>query len=330
MKVIELRPIQESTKYVDAIEARIKRVFRDLIYKPLLKELNLPSKTIKNSKEDLMRAMSKGEITYSRGSFRGKFDATTSKELKAIGAVWDKKTKAFKIPMDQIPPDIKSLIGFTGEAYKAKIAQIDKRLAQILPETIAEHVKIEDLFDKSLLEIEKDFQKSINKITVAPKVTAEQRAKIAKEWQLNMDKWIKDFTSEHIQELRETIKKSFYAGNRYENLVKEIQSSYNVSADKASFLARQETNLLTAKYKETRYLDAGSKEYIWGCVNMPKDGSPNQHTPGNVRYYHGILEGKKFRWDDPPITNRNPDRRNNPLEDYNCRCYARPLVNFEE
>ena len=50
-------------------------------------------------------------------------------------------------------------------------------------------------------------------------------------------------------------------------------------------------------------------------------GSPNHP----VREMHKALAGKVFSWDDPPITNEKGDR-NNPGQDYGCRCYARPIV----
>ena len=87
-----------------------------------------------------------------------------------------------------------------------------------------------------------------------------------------------------------------------------------------------------AKYKETKYVAAGVPEYRWGCVKMPHQSSPQAiYKPGDVRYSHGILEGKIFSWNNPPITTPpgEPERRNNPGQDYNCRCFAIPIVRFK-
>jgi SPP1 gp7 family putative phage head morphogenesis protein len=96
-----------------------------------------------------------------------------------------------------------------------------------------------------------------------------------------------------------------------------------VSANKAKFLARQETSLMTTKLKETRYREAGVNEYKWKTVAGSK-----LHP---VRPSHKILEGRIFRWDDPPITTPPGEavRRNNPGQDYNCRCFAQPIVRFK-
>ncbi len=183
-----------------------------------------------------------------------------------------------------------------------------------------------------IIHFEKDFKKTLKNISIAPTLTDGARKRISEDWQENMDLWIKDFTKKEIVNLREKIQKSTFSGNRYETMIKTIKDSYGVTKRKARFLARQETNLLLAKFKETRYTEANINEYIWTCVKMPKDKSPNEHTPGNVRYSHGILDGLTFRWDDPPITTPpgEPARRNNPGQDYNCRCFARPIVKFGE
>lgn len=327
-----LRPIKDDPFLYDKIEKRMKDVFMDKIYLPLLKELKVSSRRkLLNSKRDLIDAMKDGHVTYSDGAFRGKFNASISKELRDIGAVWDRKTSSYKLKQSAIPTDIRYAISMTEIFFKEKLAKIDKKLEQILPEEIARQVKTADIFDQTLWKADQDFQKTLSNITVAPQLTDERRAKIADEWQNNMDLWIKNFTEKQIVELRTKVQDSIFAGNRYESLVRGIQSSYNVTTRKAKFLARQETNLLLAKFKEIRYTDAGVNEYIWGCVHMPKDKNPKQHTLGNVRYSHGILEGKIFRWNDPPVTTAPGEtvRRNNPGQDYNCRCFARPIIRFK-
>ena len=130
------------------------------------------------------------------------------------------------------------------------------------------------------------------------------------------------------------VKENVFAfGNRREALIKKFMESYNVTENKAKVWARQETNLLMAKFKETKYLEAGVEEYEWRCVHMPHQPSPTAiYKPGEVRYSHAILEGKIFSWKNPPVTTRpgEKQRRNNPGQDYQCRCFALPLVRFKK
>jgi SPP1 gp7 family putative phage head morphogenesis protein len=332
-KIRELKPVKISTEDFDEAERRIKELFKREIYFPLLAELREPKSKLENAKPGALEAALRfGKVTFYRGTFSGKFNAEITRELRGLGAKYDRREGTYKLPISQIPSEYRSLIAASDDAFKRMLGRVDERLRKILPEEISDKLKVADAFDSALYKTEKDFIASVKNISIVPKLTPEQRKKIADEWQNNMKLYIADFTKKEIVALREKMQKAVFKGNRYEAAVGVIQKSFGVSADKAKFLARQETALLLTKYKETRYTDAGVHEYKWGCVHMPKDSSPRQHKPGNVRYSHGILEGKIFRWDDPPVTTApgEPVRRNNPGADFNCRCFARPIVRFRE
>lgn len=320
MKVKELRPIKISTEDFEKVEKCIIELFKTELYLPLLKELGYTQKTLKNSNEDLLEALRSGRITFNRGTFSGRFNASISKELKRLGAKWDRQQGTFKILQSSLPIEIRNAIAASEVRFREKIAGIDKKLAQILPDELADKLKVEKFFDTTLWKTDNDFRASVKGITVAPQLTPERRKKIAAEWQNNMKLWIKDWTEKEIKTLRKDVQATVFTGNRYESMVKTIQKSYDVSQTKAKFLARQETSLLMTKFKESRYVDSGVTEYKWGCVS----GSA-KHP---VRPMHKALEGKIFRWDNPPITDEKGNR-NNPGQDYNCRCFARPVVRFK-
>jgi SPP1 gp7 family putative phage head morphogenesis protein len=321
---IQLQPIKESTIDFERMEARIKRVFKEYFYAPLLKELALPSSIISNTRDELYKALQSGRLSYSSGTFSGALNATLTKELKKLGAKWDKKSSTFKLSPNKLPDDMHHAVSISQARYNERIARIDKRLSQFSPAEIADKLKTKDLFQSVIIKTNEKIDKSLKNISVLPELSAKESEQIAEEWAGNMDKWIVNFTEEEIKRLRLDVLESAVAGNRYEALVKTFERSYGVTQNKAKFLARQETGLLMAKFKEARYTKAGIDEYSWHTVA----GSPNHP----VRPSHKILEGKIFRWDTPPITTPpgEPQRRNNPGEDYNCRCYARPIVRFKK
>lgn len=315
----ELPPIRETTEDFDGIEAQIMKIFRKEIYLPLLKELASGERLENAPSDKLTKAIAMGKIRYHRGVFHGRFDTDISKELKRLGAVWDRKNSVWRLPMHRLQPEIKAAIQASEYRFDRVAASIDKKLADILPGKISENVKIAHLFDRTLFRLDKDFEKQMKNITVVPTLTAETRAKVAAGYTENMQRYIADFTEKEIRSLREKVQKSAMAGNRYESLVGSIQKSYGVSQNKAKFLARQETALMMASFKHARYQEAGVLEYRWQCVV----GSPNHP----VRPMHKALNGKVFSWNHPPVTD-SKGRRNNPGEDYNCRCVARPIVKF--
>jgi SPP1 gp7 family putative phage head morphogenesis protein len=324
--MIELKPIRESTEEYDEIEKKIKLLFKKEIYLPILKEFYVSPNVLKNSKEDLIQALQSGRLTYSRGKFSGKLNATLSKELRDMGAVWDRKAKCFSLNLSEMDYDLRDAISASESKFLEKIRSIDKKLAAVLPEQLASKLKIENLFDRTLWKVEKQFQQNVKNITIAPKLTETQSARIAAEWQNNMDLWIRNFTEEQIVKLRKDMQKSVLAGNRYESAVKMIQDSYGVTARKAKFLARQETALLMTKFTETRYQDSGIHEYKWRCVK----GTPlHPVRPMHQELNDRSNKGEIFRFDQPPVD--SPDgSRHNPGQNYNCRCMAIPVIRFKK
>lgn len=332
MKIIRLKPIIEDKSEYDEIEKRIIELFKKEIYEPILKMLNSNNILINSYSIHFLEAIKSGEIYYSKGAFRGKFNSRVSKELIKLGAKFDSKTASYKIKMSDLPFEVRTQVSFAKASFDGKIERINKFLDSNSFEKISEKLKVAKLFDKTLFKVDKEFVKNVENIIVTPKLTSEQREQISREWENNLKLYIKNFTDEQILDLRKKVSENVLAGNRRENLIKTIQESYNVSENKAKFLARQETNLMMAKFKETRYVNAGVPEYEWRCVHMPHQSSPTSiYKPGEVRYSHGILEGKIFSWQNPPVTTppSQPARRNNPGQDYNCRCFAIPVVRFK-
>lgn len=323
MKVIELKPVKISSALWDELEDRIRKAFKEILFLPLMERLDERPGRLENAKGDLQRAIGAGRVTHSGGVFRGKFSAGVSKELKALGAVWD--NGVYRLTLASLPKSIQTAIRLSEDRFLKRLDKIDAVLSQNLPEKIAGKIKTADLFDTALFKVETDLNKTLKSITVPPSLTKDQRERIAAEWSDNMEKYIKGFAEEQVTELRKTVQEAIFKGNRYESLISGIQSSYGVTQRKAKFLARQETNLLMAKFKETRYQSAGVNEYRWRCVV----GSANhQVRPRHKALNDASTKGKTFRFDDPPITTEpgEPERRNNPGEDYNCRCTAIAVV----
>lgn len=328
-KAIILQPLPEPNRQIEEIEKEIVKVFKALIYYPLLRTIKEPKKTLQKNSIDknsaIVEALNSGRITFNRGQFSGRFNAAISKELKALGAQWDRKQRTWKISLSSLPMDLRSAISATSFKFQQKIDKINKILESIVPEELAGKIDFDNLIDKTIYKMEGDFEKSIRGITIAPKITPQQKDAIAKDWTNNLRLYIRDFTKKEIVRLREDVQKSVFAGNRYESMIKTIQKSYGVSQNKAKFLARQETNLLITTYKQIRYEDAGSKEYIWTCVKMPHQHKGQPYHKGDVRYHHAELDGTVQRWDMPPVVNEKGERKH-PGQDFNCRCVARPVI----
>jgi uncharacterized protein with gpF-like domain len=331
---IEFTPIKENDEDYEKIEAAIRDLLRREIYFPIIKELGVDKSAIINSKDGLLEAIRTGRIQFYRGSFSGRFNASISKDLKAMGSQWERKTGTFKLPQSSLPLEVRNAISASLTNFQRKLDALDKKLSQILPEEIADKLKVSDLFDKTIWKVDKELNGSLSKkasaLSIPPQLTDESREKIAEEWQNNLKLEIKDWTQKEIAKLRKDVQASVFAGNRRDAAVKIVKDSHDTSINKAKFLARQETRLLLSKFKQVRYEESGVRSYIWKTVNRPVQAKGGVYVKGMVRHDHAVLDGTTQRWNNPPITNRDTGARNNPGEDYNCRCYAIPVVSFKK
>lgn len=327
MKQLELQAIRETPEYYDKINTEIIELLREHLYLPLIAIIGLKKKVIQNSTDDLLEAIRSGQIFYTRGNFEGKFDASISRSLKQLGAKWDRSHSSWRIKKWDMPIEVVNAIIVSESKFNQVLSKIDDKLAKMVPAEIADKLKIEDLFDTTLWRIEKDFQKSIKGISIAPELSASDRKRMSEEYTKNMQLYVRDFTEKEIVKLRRNIEETAFSGFRYESMITKIKESYGVSVNKARFLAKQETSLLMTKYKQIRYQDAGVNEYKWVCVHMPHQGKNAPYKKGEVRHDHAILNNKIFRWDSPPVVNDKGERKN-PGQDYGCRCTAIPIVRF--
>ena len=328
MIVRKLREVRPPDFEMEAIEKRLKRLFLELVFRPLLNSQGFKDyQKIFNqlpTYPGLELALSSGRLTFHNGTFSGKFNASASKELHQLGASWEASTKTFKLTKDKLPFELIRAVHASEGRFAQKLDKLDASLVQILHKNIWKDFSFSDLFDKAIFRMDKEFRKNVSTISVQPKVTDFQARKISEGWQRNLERDIKTFTEEQIQELREKIKESYFKGDRYGSLVQSIRQSYGVTERKAEFLARNETKGLAAAYQGARYVEAGVPGYHWKAVSGTA-AHPTRHRHRELSEMSD--RGKIFYWNKPPVTTEpgQPVRRNNPGQDYNCRCSAIPV-----
>lgn len=307
MKIFRPSPTKES--YWGDVERRIQKIF-DEVYRDLFK-LTKKEQELYNNNDPLVEALLNAQIAFKDGSFFGQFNSTLTRELRNIGATYDRLNKTWKLPTKELPQNLQMAIvqresmdaALNNKAF-AIIDNID------INKIIADN-SLNNTYERTIRKMGSDIDKTIG-IKVA--MTEAQKSIIADEWSNNLDLYIKGFLEKNVTELRELVYTNVERGQRAENLVKSIESRYSVTKSKAKFLARQETSLLMSKMRETRYKDAGIIKYKWSSSNDSR-----------VRPRHKDLDGKVFFWDSPPIVD-NKGNRKHPGEDFNCRCLAIPII----
>lgn len=95
-------------------------------------------------------------------------------------------------------------------------------------------------------------------------------------------------------------------GVRHEDLAKQIQAKFGNSANRAKLIARDQIGKLYGQVNADRQKELGLTSFVWRTVGDER-----------VRDEHAALEGKTFKYDDPPDGEL-------PGEPINCRCSAEP------
>ncbi|MDR3243277.1 MAG: minor capsid protein [Elusimicrobiota bacterium] len=315
-----LQPIINKPQYWQPLEKELMSVFSEIIYKPIIQ---IASKTLgktwfelSNARTGaLVNAVKNGKLQYTRdGYFDGKLNATLTKELKSIGAKWDKRKKAFYCPRGNLPFEVRQVMGEAEIKFKDTYKNVDDYLYKLkdLVEVGQSGLSFERYFDNAVNGLERDFQQSVRDFSIPPELTDEMRANIASFYSEDMKTYVYKDIRYSIDSIRRQVEENTFAGYRAENLVKIIQREHGVSQNKAIFLARQETSLLMSKFREERFKSAGVQSYDWSTAGDQR-----------VRETHKRLNGRRFTWDTPPSPDGYPVH---PGIDYNCRCIAVPRV----
>lgn len=309
-------PIPLHTKYFDGIEKEINRIFYEFIYRHLnyvlLSEVGAE---IRNANSYLLDAIANGRVWYEDGLFRGQWNAKLSKELREIGATFNPASKTFSLPKDQLPIQIRMAQSHADDRFDSLKRSLIRSLDDMHVESIDNISAVPDKYMRTIEWMNDDWVKTVKAISIPPQLTDQQRGVLASEWGYNLDKYIKNWASENIFDLREKIQANTFGGRRSSALIEYIQENYDVSKRKAKFLARQETSLLMSKFHETRYKDIGVREYKWSGTMDSRE-----------RPDHKDLQDQVFSWDLPPVVDRRTGRRANPGEDFGCRCVAIPII----
>jgi SPP1 gp7 family putative phage head morphogenesis protein len=314
-----LTPIRHRDAYTRLIESEVVKYFEEVIFGPVLEILT--DARIENTKESVVeRALRSGKIHWADGKFSGAFNASISKQLREMGATFDSSSMTFSLPASQMPLALRMVV--YDSLDKAK--KIHKTLDTVLEQMQLNIAMIPVPFDvtgsvnRIISDLDKQFSTCMTAdeaVEVSADVTPFIRKNLDEKFTNNLNLYIKKFASEEIPELRRLVEQNGFAGFRTDRLADLIQSRFGVSKRKAAFLADQETSLLMAKYRQERYAEIGIREYQWSTSHDER-----------VREDHKILNGEIFSFTSPPVTNRRTGARNNPGEDYRCRCVPIPII----
>ena len=123
---------------------------------------------------------------------------------------------------------------------------------------------------------------------------------------------ITSIPEQYFEKLGDAVGKNMERGMRFEDLAKEIERIGDVTESRAKLIARDQTSKLNGAMTQIRQMSLGIERYVW-------------QTSGDerVRDAHADLDGREFRWSDPPA-------EGHPGEAVNCRCVAIPVFDLDD
>lgn len=132
-------------------------------------------------------------------------------------------------------------------------------------------------------------------------------------WSINNALLIKDIPSKTMTQIADLTKDALVSGKAPKDMqadVYDIMSErMDVSDSRARLIARDQVSKLNGNLTQERQTDMGVDSYIWRTVGDER-----------VRDTHDENDGQEFPWNSPPLETGHPG------EDYQCRCWAEPIL----
>jgi len=288
--------------YFSDTNEHLRKVFYDTYFAPLL-DIAKPTVLNNASPSPLVAAINKGKIKYASGVFSGTYNVAISRELSRF-ATFDKRSNTWK---GRPPADVLAAALKAEGNRKALVEKINKQI-DAMSAQVDETIKTLSFgLDLPLFAMNDDIAETLP-LGIRPTLDRRTAEKLRRDYNDSQKLNVKNWTPEQTTRLRDMVER-YQTSESDDSLTDMIMSEWDVSANKAEFLARQETSLFFSKFSMNRASSAGVRRYRWSTSHDIR-----------VRPEHKELQGTIHSVDDPPIVDAKTGRRGHPGEDYGCRC----------
>lgn len=140
---------------------------------------------------------------------------------------------------------------------------------------------------------------------------------VARQLQKEQVELIKSLPLEAGLRAQKLSQEAMMGSRRADEVAAELARTEEVTASRATLIARTEIAKANASLTQARAEYVGATHYIWRTAE-----------DADVRESHAEMDGKIFRFDDPPYV--EGEGNHGPGEIYNCRCFAEPIIGETE
>lgn len=215
------------------------------------------------------------------------------------------RSRNYQIKTDNYSDDLDRLLS---ELFLIFSSRLSRNQIQALAEDVAVSTS---QFNKAQIIRQFDRVLGINPLIFGESWLTEEVALFVK----NNVTLVQSLQDDYRKKLEISINNAVQKGLTNRSLASEIQSNFTAELSKvtdntrarAELIARDQLSKFNGQLTELRQQDAGIDEYEWQTAGDER-----------VRESHRILNGKIFKWNNPPSVGH-------PGQDYNCRCIAVPI-----
>lgn len=316
-----LKPISYKKSYENLIASKIIVWMWINIFQECFQILK--STTVLNDSNIIREAIISGKIQYENGLFTGQFSNAIAFELEKLGAKYSKFRKGYLLAKEKLPTELIWAIDTAKATAYTKAMAINQFLLNQLSNL--DKITSKLIFDEAVNAIMKNLQERVyrnakqHKIElITPKLDSFMENEIAKRYTENLNFWIKNWTEDEIIKMRDKVGIMANVGKSTKTIADYLQKEFGISQKHAKFLARNESAIATSSYLSAKYEAEGFTKFKWHTI-----------LDGRERELHKELNGKVFRFDDPPIIDERTGQKGLPSQTYNCRCTFSPYIDGE-
>ncbi len=135
---------------------------------------------------------------------------------------------------------------------------------------------------------------------------------------------VRGLGEQSLSEMEQIVLRMVRDGESIVDIRRELIERFQISMNRARFIARDQVSKINGLLTEERQTRVGVTEYTWRTSeDIRVRGAEN---PGTAKANHARLNDTIQKWSEPPLTNRSRGERNHPGGDYQCRCWADPVL----
>ena len=195
-------------------------------------------------------------------------------------------------------------------------------------------LEVNEIIDVYASNTSKDFVGSIDRYTkertekaleeafsIRPSIYTSERTRGVLEGAIEQNvNLIKGLSDDVLKNIHTIVHEATVNGNGVEDIYNNLRTQHKLIERRAKLIAYDQTRKITSQLTNQRARDAGAEEFEW--LHSGKDAHP--------RRLHQQLNGKIFRYDDPPVIQEKPRIKGLPSQLINCKCQAIPVFRVEK